>query len=310
MQKYLLYSNWRTSIHTDTTLSLSLPLSYSLIYQGEASPLKGSSRPWVKWWSVSHFLPPPLIFIGQEELPRLPWASPRHQWGGDMWRRGVGANLVNLPREGVASFRADIREYTWHRHWLVTIRPHVEGWCERPQSGFGRPRGSVDPVVVPIALVFVQVTARWVPRLVWRVFALFLAHYLMVLGPWICVLALDWSRMLLWIGEVSWPHGRLCGSTLPRGLVWVPPGAHDVLCISLSSGLWCMQMIYLFQSSRRARRNGANQFWHLRLSMMMPYLCHWFICSQLYNSLCIYMCPATKDRNTNTCRNCQYKPIF
>ena len=30
-------------------IQLSLSLSYSLIYQGEASPLKGSSHPWVRW---------------------------------------------------------------------------------------------------------------------------------------------------------------------------------------------------------------------------------------------------------------------
>jgi hypothetical protein len=96
-------------------IQLSLSLSYSLIYQREASPLEGSSHPWVKWYSVSHFLPPPLIFIGQEELPRLPWAPPRHQWGGDTWHRAVGAKFVNLPWEGAAGFRVDIRACTWHR---------------------------------------------------------------------------------------------------------------------------------------------------------------------------------------------------
>jgi hypothetical protein len=28
--------------------------------------------------------------------------------------------------------------------------------------------------------------------------------------------------------------------------------------------------------------------------MMMPYLCHWFTCSQLYHSMCISMCPTKK----------------
>jgi hypothetical protein len=37
---------------------------------------------------------------------------------------------------------------------------------------------------------------------------------------------------------VSWTHGILCASTSPRGLVSVPPGPHDILCISLSFGLW------------------------------------------------------------------------
>jgi hypothetical protein len=63
-----------------------------------------------------------------------------------------------------------------------------------------------------------------------------------------------------WIDEVPWTHGILCASTSPRDLMWVPPDPHDVICISLSSGLRCMQMIYQFRSSRRARHNGAKQF--------------------------------------------------
>jgi hypothetical protein len=59
---------------------------------------------------------------------------------------------------------------------------------------------------------------------------------------------------------------------------YVPPGPQDVLCTSLSSGLRCMHMIYPFRSSWWARYNGVA-IWHLRLFMMMPYLCHWFTCS-------------------------------
>jgi hypothetical protein len=85
----------------------------------------------------------------------------------------------------------------------------------------------------------------------------------------LCALeSLCWTRGGVWfvgkcfsrIDEVSWTHGILCASTSPRGLMWVPPDPHDVMCISLSSGLRCMQMIYLFRSSRQARRVGANQF--------------------------------------------------
>jgi hypothetical protein len=36
------------------------------------------------------------------------------------------------------------------------------------------------------------------------------------------------ESVLLWIDEVSWTRGRLCGSTSPRGLVWVSPSPHDV----------------------------------------------------------------------------------
>jgi hypothetical protein len=73
MRKYLLYSNWRTSIHRDTTLSLSL--SYSLIYQGEASPLKGSSHPWVRCCVSQWARPPPHLFIGLREVVGAPKAS-------------------------------------------------------------------------------------------------------------------------------------------------------------------------------------------------------------------------------------------
>jgi hypothetical protein len=60
--------------------------------------------------------------------------------------------------------------------------------------------------------------------------------------------------------EVSWARRCLWSSTSSRGLVWVPPGPYDVLCISLSCGLRCMQMIYPFRTSQRAYCNGADQF--------------------------------------------------
>jgi hypothetical protein len=87
-----------------------------------------------------------------------------------------------------------------------------------------------------------------------------------LLGFW-ALQSLCWTRgniwfvgkCLSWIDEVSWTHGIPCAST-PCGLMWVPLDPHDVPCISLSSGLWCMQMIYSFWLSRQARCNGADQF--------------------------------------------------
>jgi hypothetical protein len=68
------------------------------------------------------------------------------------------------------------------------------------------------------------------------------------------------GKCFSWIDEVSRTHGTLCASTSPRGLVWVPHGPNDVMCISLSSRLRCMQMIYPFRSSRRSHCNGVDQF--------------------------------------------------
>jgi hypothetical protein len=42
-------------------IQIPLSLSYSLIYQGEASPLKGSSHPWMEW-CVSFLTPSPHIY--------------------------------------------------------------------------------------------------------------------------------------------------------------------------------------------------------------------------------------------------------
>jgi hypothetical protein len=93
------------------------------------------------------------------------------------------------------------------------------------------------------------------------VFVLFLASYLMDVGPCIRVLAPDWSRLCFGLVRC---HGHVGSYVAARRHVawcgWVSPSSHDVLCISLSSRLWCMQMIYPFRSSWWARRNGAGQF--------------------------------------------------
>jgi hypothetical protein len=77
-------------------------------------------------------------------------------------------------------------------------------------------------------------------------------------------------------------------------LIRAPMYANDisVLIVSTSPSQWC------------------RPIWNLRLFMKMSYLCHWFIYSQLYHSMHILMCPATKDGNTNTCGNSKYKALL
>jgi hypothetical protein len=99
-------------------------------------------------------------------------------------------------------------------------------------------------------------------------------------------------------------HVAWCGSHWTNDIVWfylvhisftqAPKYTNDISISIVSTRLsqWC------------------TPIWHLRLFMMMPYQCHWFGCSQLYHFMCIWMCSATKDRNTNTCRTCQYKDLF
>jgi hypothetical protein len=145
------------------------------------------------------------------------------------------------------------------------------------------------------------------------VLAVFLTRYLVVVGPWIRVLAPDWSRVCFFGSMMCHGHVDSCVATR-RHVAWC--GSHRFHMIScaylFSSELQSRQMIYPFQSSQRARCNGANcrTIRHLRLFMMMPYLCHWFTCSHLYYSMCISMSHTTKDGNTNTCVICQYKSLF
>jgi hypothetical protein len=94
-------------------------------------------------------------------------------------------------------------------------------------------------------------------------------------------------------------HVAWCGPTRPtwcllhNSLIWAPMYANDISIsiISTSPLQWC------------------RLIWHLWLFMMIPYMCHWFTCSQLYHSMCILMCPATKDRNPKTCGNCHFVSI-
>jgi hypothetical protein len=88
-----------TLIEEQASKEIQLSLSHSLLpnlprrglsFEGKLSSLG-------ELVYLINFLPPPLTFIGQGELPRLPWAPPRHQLGGDTWNSGVGGKLVNLP---------------------------------------------------------------------------------------------------------------------------------------------------------------------------------------------------------------------
>jgi hypothetical protein len=139
------------------------------------------------------------------------------------------------------------------------------------------------------------------------VFAVFLGHFRGEVDAWICVLAPDWSKVCF-LGLMkchghmetcvaACRHVALCGSRrahMPISLIRTPMYANDISIsiVSTSPLQWC------------------RSIWHFGFFMMRPYLCHWFTCSQLYHSMCISMCPATKDKNTSTCGNCQYKPLF
>jgi hypothetical protein len=56
-------------------------------------------------------------------------------------------------------------------HLAPPLARHDKTTCGRAaqeaSKGFDRPRGSANLEVAPIASVFVEVTARWVPRWVW-----------------------------------------------------------------------------------------------------------------------------------------------
>jgi hypothetical protein len=61
------------------------------------------------------------------------------------------------------------------------------------------------------------------------------------------------GRGFSWIVEVSWPCGRLCASTSPRGLVWVPLGLW--YCVILSC-------TYLFHPSSEVYK------WYIRFDRL------------------------------------------
>jgi hypothetical protein len=162
--------------------------------------------------------------------------------------------MVNLPWEGAAGFRAYIRACNWHCLWLVTTSRHVEGRRERPQDGTG---GSTNPRATLFAPVFIQVTARWVPRRVWGCLRCFypVISWLWALGS-VCLLligrecaSLDWWGVMdtwapVWQHVATWPGVGLTGPTwclVNISLIQALRYANDIsVSIVLTSPLqWC-----------------------------------------------------------------------
>jgi hypothetical protein len=142
-------------------------------------------------------------------------------------------------------------------------RRHMEYGGEPPQGGVGRPVGPVDPESATIAPSFVWVTARWVLKAVpdvwigWRRFARVVGPWILVLNMWRHlirrqVLLLDWWGVMDTCHPVC-QHVATWSGVGPIGPTWC------LVHISLIRAL-CMRMIYSFQSSRRARLNGVDQF--------------------------------------------------
>jgi hypothetical protein len=128
------------------------------------------------------------------------------------------------------------------RHLAPPLVHHnrlTHGSVAQKASRWGRPTWGSMPI-------FIQVTTRWVLWCVWGDCSVSsqLSHGC---GP-MDLRACSWlvKSVLLWIEDVSWPRGLLCDSTSPCALVWVPPGPHDIFCISLSSELQSKRMIYPF----------------------------------------------------------------
>jgi hypothetical protein len=67
------------------------------------------------------------------------------------------------------------------------------------------------------------------PKVGTGVFALFLACYLVVVGPWICVLASDWSRVCLFGSVRCHGHVGACVAAR-RHVAWF--GSHQVHMMS------------------------------------------------------------------------------
>jgi hypothetical protein len=205
---------------------------------------------------------------------------------------------------------------TWESTIGPTTEHHVEADGDPWQGRFGRSKGSTDQGPPRLTLCFLPVTDMWslmlVPgaHAVWRRFA-------RVVGPWILVsdtwrhlihqgvLLLDWWGVMdMAFCVPAHRHVAWCGSHRTNDIVWsyivhisfiqAPKYTNDISIsiISTRPSQWC------------------RPIWNLRLFMMIPYLFHWFACSQLYHFICILMCFATKDRNTNTCGTCQYKDLF
>jgi hypothetical protein len=144
-------------------------------------------------WCVS-FLTHPLIFIGQEELPRL---LGHHQGTNEV----VTCGAEEWGQVGESSMRRSCRlsgRYTG-MHLASPLACHdkrtrgraaqeASRWV-RPNWGIGRPRGS------SVRISFRLGDCQVVPKVGMGVFAVFLSCYLVVVGPWIRMLAPDWSRV-------------------------------------------------------------------------------------------------------------------
>jgi hypothetical protein len=154
--------------------------------------------------------------------------------------------------------------------WESTVGPitehHVEEDGDPWQGRFGRSKGLADLVLPRLALCFLPVTHMWSLMTVpgvwvsWRRFAWVVGPWILVLNMWHClirreVLLLDWWGVMDTWHPVcqhvaTWPGVGPTGPMIQCDLI---------LCISLSSELWSIQMIYPFRFSRRARHNGAVQ---------------------------------------------------
>jgi hypothetical protein len=177
----------------------------------------------------------------------------------------------------------------------------------RPIQGVGRLGPTTSCVVLsPSDRYVVPYDGSKCPR-VWR-------RFIRVVGPWILVLnmwwhLIRWEVLLLdWWGVMdTWhpmcQHVASWSSVCPTGPTW------RLVRISLIRAPMYVNDISILIFSTSPLQ-WFQPICHFRLFMMMPYLCCWFTCSQLHHSMCISMCPPTKDRNTNTCGNCQYKPLF
>jgi hypothetical protein len=102
--------------------------------------------------------------------------------------------------------------------------------------------GSADPGSAPFTLSFVLVTSGWV----WGVFAVFLARFREEVGPWIHVLAPDWSNVCF-LGSMRC-HGHVDSCMAARRHVaWC--GSHRAHMISCA---------YLFHPNSKVGKRYIN----------------------------------------------------
>jgi hypothetical protein len=106
-------------------IQIPLPLSYSLIYQGEASPLKGSSHPWVRW-CVPILTPSPSIYrlSSPRENTRSTTGMPLGSNGGDdTWKMVANRLKVGSADPGSASITSPFIWVT--TRWVFKVAPDV-----------------------------------------------------------------------------------------------------------------------------------------------------------------------------------------